>query len=119
MVRLGRLSFKANDRSDLFAVLNVEEAGFEQSDEVFSGIDDPHFESSSAFLDGRVPKMKTVNIDGDTTIIKAWYCGEKDFGTFFVRIYVEYEEVEEMICNELEIDPEDKDDPLAQKEVFL
>lgn len=95
--RFGRLTFQSNDRADVFAVVDVYEVGKEPTDEAFLLLDDPDFESSSAWLTGRVPQFKPVDIEGDTSRIRVWYQGEKVVLAYIVRIYIEYEEVEEFV----------------------
>lgn len=102
MDRLGTISFQSNDNSDVFLVEEVGEVTEELSDENLIGIDDLQFDSDMPWVSGRVPEMKPVTVDGDTTAINAWFKGEEFDKQFVIRIYVEYEEAEELVEVETE-----------------
>lgn len=106
MDRLGTLSFQTNDSSDVFLVEEVHENNVESSDENLIGMDDLQFDSDMPWITGRVPAMKPVTVEGDTTLIHAWFKGDpdsyRDDKPFVIRIYVEYEEAEELVAVETE-----------------
>lgn len=92
----GTISFQANDEMDVFCVARVEEEGIEISDEALIKVKDPQFDSDQAWVTGNVPKIKPVNVDGDTSIINAWFKGESFDVPFVITVYVECETVEEL-----------------------
>jgi hypothetical protein len=109
MDRLGTISFQSNDNSDVFLVEEIREVTQELSDENLIGIDDLQFDSDMPWVSGRVPEMKLVTVEGDTTVINAWFKGDpdsyRDDKSFVIRVYVEYEEAEELV--EVEIEKEE------------
>ncbi len=121
MERLGQISFQTNDSSDVFLIEQVREDGIEQSDESLMNIEDTQFDSDKAWVTGRVPRMKPVMVEGDTTIIHAWFKGEVFTNPFVIRVYVECELAEELI----EVTPDEADeersdnDELEPQEVNL
>ncbi|HMV08190.1 MAG TPA: hypothetical protein PK325_00815 [Cyclobacteriaceae bacterium] len=119
----GTVSFQANDMMDVFYVARVEEEGIETSDEALVKVDDPQFDSDKAWVTGNIPKIKPVNVDGDTSIINAWFKGETFDVPFVITIYVECETVEEL---EVVVADEKKEeeqrgeiDPLEPMEIHL
>jgi hypothetical protein len=95
-MRLGTVSFQTNDKMDVFHVALAIEDGIEQSDEALHEVEDTQFDSDKAWVTGNVPKIKPVNIEGDTTIISAWFKGESFDGPFVINVYVECELAEEL-----------------------
>jgi hypothetical protein len=53
----------------------VQEDGIESSDEALCLVEDSQFDGDKAWVTGNVPKMKPVHIEGDTSIINAWFKG--------------------------------------------
>lgn len=99
----GTITFQANDNMDVFHISQVFEDGIEVSDETLLKIDDTQFESDKAWVTGNVPRIKPVNIEGDTAIVNAWFRGESFDRLFVVRIYIECEmaeELEEVVADE-------------------
>jgi hypothetical protein len=120
MERLGLVSFQANDKTDVFHIAEIGENGVALSDEAMAGVADPQFESDAAWVTGKVPQFKAVNIEGDNVFVKAWLKGEKFTQPYTIRIYLEYEEAEELIGVELERDmDEDRKEDLEPQEVNL
>ena len=119
----GTISFQANDEMDIFYVARVEEEGIEISDEALIKVKDPQFDSDQAWVTGNVPKIKPVNVDGDTSIINAWFKGETFDVPFVVTIYVECETVEELevvVADEkTEEEQRGEFDPLEPMEIHL
>ncbi len=102
MDRLGTISFQTNDNSDVFLVEEVREITEDVSDETFFEIEDAQFESDLPWVTGRVPEIKSVTVEGDTTIINAWFKGETFDKSFVITIYLECEAAEELVEVELE-----------------
>lgn len=119
----GTISFQANDEMDVFCVARVEEEGIEISDEALIKVKDPQFDSDQAWVTGNVPKIKPVNVDGDTSIINAWFKGETFDVPFVITIYVECETVEELevvVADEkTEEEQRGEFDPLEPMEIHL
>jgi len=119
----GTISFQANDEMDVFCVARVEEEGSELSDESLIKVKDPQFDSDKAWVTGNVPKIKPVNVDGDTSIINAWFKGETFDVPFVITIYVECETVEELevvVADEkTEEEQRGEFDPLEPMEIHL
>jgi hypothetical protein len=119
----GTISFQANDEMDVFYVARVEEEGIEISDEALIKVKDPQFDSDQAWVTGNVPKIKPVNVDGDTSIINAWFKGEMFDVPFVITIYVECETVEELevvVADEkTEEEQRGEFDPLEPMEIHL
>ncbi|HQQ95764.1 MAG TPA: hypothetical protein PLX35_00810 [Cyclobacteriaceae bacterium] len=92
----GTVSFQANDKMDVFCVARVKEEGIEIPDEALIKVKDSQFDSDKAWVTGNVPKIKPVNVDGDTSIINAWFKGESFDVPFVITVYVECETVEEL-----------------------
>jgi hypothetical protein len=92
----GTITFQANDNLDVFHIAQVFEDGIEASDEAVLKIDDTQFESDKAWVTGNVPRIKPVNIGGDTAIIHAWFKGESFDKPVVVTVYIECEMVEEL-----------------------
>ena len=93
---LGTISFQANDKMDVFHVAQVLEDGIEASDETLLNVEDTQFDSDKAWVTGNVPKIKPVHIEGDTSIINAWFKGESFEKSFVITVYIECEMVEEL-----------------------
>lgn len=119
----GTISFQANDEMDVFCVARVEEEGIEISDEALIKVKDPQFDSDQAWVTGNVPKIKPVNVDGDTSIINAWFKGETFDVPFVITVYVECETVEELevvVADEkTEEEQRGEFDPLEPMEIHL
>jgi hypothetical protein len=92
----GTLILQSNNQSDIFHIAQVREAGVEPSDESLLKIEDSQFDSDNAWVTGKVPKMRSVNVEGDTTIINAWFKADSFEKAFTVTVYVECELAEEL-----------------------
>ena len=103
MDKIGTITFQSNESSDVFYVADVYEAGIEETDENVIGIVPMQFEGVAAWVTGRVPKMKPVNVEGDTTILHGWFKGGVSGMPYRLTIYVEYELTEELIPEEQNI----------------
>lgn len=119
----GTVSFQANDKMDVFYVARLKEEGIESSDESIIQVEDSQFESDKAWVTGNVPKIKPVHVEGDTSIINAWFKGETYENPFVITVYVECEtaeELEEVTADEgLEQSKNDKPDFLEPTEIHL
>lgn len=93
---IGTISFQANGKADVFYVAQVREEGIELSDEALLRVEDPQFDSDKAWVTGRVPRIKPVNIEGDTAVVHAWFKGETFTGSMMITIYIECELAEEL-----------------------
>ena len=120
---LGNISFQANDKMDVFHVAQVMNEGIEPSDNTLLQIEDSQFDSDKAWVTGNVPKIKPVHIEGDTSIINAWFKGETYQDPFVITIYVECEtaeELEEVTADEvIEQDKRSRNDFLEPIEINL
>jgi hypothetical protein len=121
----GTISFQSNDKSDIFHVAQVVEDGLEPSDETVLKIEDSQFDGDKAWVTGHVPKMRSVNVEGDTTIINAWFRAQAFDKPFVVRVYVECElaeELEQVVADERLIEDKkqkDADNWLEPNEIHL
>lgn len=120
---LGNISFQANDKMDVFHVAQVVNEGIEPSDNTLLQIEDSQFDSDKAWVTGNVPKIKPVHVEGDTSIINAWFKGETYQDPFVITIYVECEtaeELEEVTADEvIEQDKRSRNDFLEPIEINL
>lgn len=112
---MGMISFQSNDELDVFQILEVPQSGISPSVESLLGIEDSQFESDRAWVTGYVPKLVPVDVDGDTTVIHSWFRAETFDKSFVLRIYVEFEEAETVVSNE--VSGESKCE--QPKEIFL
>lgn len=92
----GTVNFQANDKMDVFYVANLQEEGIELSDEALIEVEDSQFDSDKAWVTGNVPMIKPVHVEGDTSIINAWFKGETFDEPFIITVYVECETAEEL-----------------------
>ena len=115
--RLGKISFQSNDKADVFLVLDVWENGVEASDEMMAGINDTQFENDHAWVNGKVPRMNPVCIDGDTTVVQAWFKSESFEQPFYMTVYLECEMEEELEKVELELTEEEAEEKRVQEDM--
>jgi len=118
MQRLGLLSFQSNDRLDVFAVQEVWENGSEGLVEYVLNSEEPTLEAEKPWVMGHVPKIKPVNVDGDTTIVQALFKGENYSQDFYMTMYVECEMAEE-VHDESEEKREEQEKKERQIEVYM
>ena len=120
---LGNISFQANDKMDVFHVALVVNEGIEPSDNTLLQIEDSQFDSDKAWVTGNVPKIKPVHVEGDTSIINAWFKGETYQDPFVITVYVECETAEELeevtADEEIEQDKRSRNDFLEPVEINL
>ncbi len=67
---------------------------------LIGGLEAVNIDGDEQWITGKVPKFHPVNIEGDTGLIQAWFRGETFEGPYRLRVYVEYEESEELIAVE-------------------
>lgn len=119
----GTVSFQANDKMDVFYVARLKEEGIEPSDESIIQVENSQFESDKAWVTGNVPKIKPVHVEGDTSIINAWFKGETYQDPFVITVYVECETAEELEAvtadEEIEQDKRSRNDFLEPVEINL
>ncbi|HRJ81521.1 MAG TPA: hypothetical protein PLV21_06545 [Cyclobacteriaceae bacterium] len=119
----GTVTFQANDMMDVFYVAQVQEEGIELSAEALSQVEDSQFDSDKAWVTGNVPKIKSVHVEGDTSIINAWFKGETFDSPFVITVYIECEtaeELEEVTADEdIEQDRSERRDFLEPMEIHL
>jgi hypothetical protein len=120
---LGNISFQANDKMDVFHVAQVMNEGIEPSDNTLLQIEYSQFDSDKAWVTGNVPKLKPVHVEGDTSIINAWFKGETYENPFVITVYVECETAEELeevtADEEIEQDKRSRNDFLEPVEINL
>lgn len=120
---LGTISFQANDKMDVFHVAQIIEDGIENSFEALIQVEDAQFDSDKAWVTGHVPRIKAVHIDGDTSIINAWFKGGAFVNPFVITVYVQCEmaeELEEVTADEeLEQEESENSDYLEPIEINL
>lgn len=120
---LGNISFQANDKMDVFHVAQVMNEGIEPSDNTLLQIENSQFDSDKAWVTGNVPRIKPVHVEGDTSIINAWFKGETYQDPFVITVYVECEtaeELEEVTADEaIEQDKNERNDFLEPVEINL
>ena len=95
MGQLGQLSFKANDKTDIFLVVDVYSPGIFPDDVDMMGISIDELDSSPEWITGLIQKKIPVDVDGDTSVIECIYKA-RDLQNFELVICLEYEEVEEV-----------------------
>jgi hypothetical protein len=101
MPRLGNLTLQAMDDTDVFFIQDVYLDGVRDVRESQTMIAEPGFQEDMAWVSGDVPDSEPVCVEGDTSVIFGWFKGENFGFPFRVKIYIEYEEAEE-ICEEEE-----------------
>lgn len=112
----GTISFQSNDKMDVFHTQRVVEDGIESPDEELLNFEVTQFDSDQACVTGNVPKIKPVHVEGDTSIINAWYKAETFETPFVITVYVECETAEEL---EVRNEEEDKINEPEQKDIIL
>lgn len=119
----GTVSFQSNDKMDVFYVAELQEDGIESSDEALNQIEDSQFDSDKAWVTGNVPKIKSVHVEGDTSIITGWFKDKSFEHPFLITVYVECETAEELddviADEEVERDKSEKTDFLESMEIHL
>jgi hypothetical protein len=118
---LGTITFQANDKMDVFHIVQVVEDGIEVSDETRLNVEDAQFDGDKAWVTGNVPRMKPVNIAGDSAIINAWFKGESFDKPFVLTVYIECEMAEELaeVVADEKVDDDANADPLEPMEIHL
>ncbi len=100
MARLGELSLQATNESDIFLNEEVYLDGLTSAEEMQTVIPEPGFDQNKAWVNGNTAKFISVNVDGDTSVIYGCFKGEDFPAAFFLNIYIQYEENEELLKEE-------------------
>ncbi len=96
MAHLGIISFQSFDERDVFLKADVQMEDTVQTDEGLWNIEEAGFDTTKPWVSGKGAKPMTVEVDGDSGIIAGWFRGTMFPGLFLLKVYVEYEEVEEI-----------------------
>ncbi len=96
MARLGTVTLQSTDDSDVFFSEGVYLNGITDNDEAETELCEPGFDEDLEYISGRVPRMHTAEIEGDTRLLFGWFKGERFSASYYLCIYIEYEEVEEI-----------------------
>jgi len=100
MAKLGTITFQAMDNCDIFLETDVYLDGVTDTSDTQATFSEAGIDTDKAWITGNVPRMIPVDVDGDTAVIYGWYKGKSYPGPFKLKVYVEYEEVEELIMEE-------------------
>lgn len=121
MDTFGTITFQANNSKDIFYKTLTPMNDKEDSDEEVLGIEDTQFDSNFCWVMGKVPKFLPVQVEGDTTVIHAWFQSQVFLLPFTLRVYVECEMQEELIEVEAEeeVIDEDRKEDLEPQEIHL
>lgn len=93
--RIGTVSFRALNRSDVFLTAEVMPTEYPELDEEFAGMASDELEIETPWVTGLHNQKHVVNVEGDTRILFCTYRAEEIRG-YIMTVYVEYEEVEEV-----------------------
>jgi hypothetical protein len=94
MSRLGTVTLQAMDDADVFLKEDVFLDGTTDASELSTEISEPGFEDNLAYVTGKVPAVIPVSVNGDTSVIYGWFKGENFTSAYYLKIYIEYQEVE-------------------------
>lgn len=97
MAHIGTVTFQSESEKDVFLKLEVESREAVEPDERLWAVEDSNIESDKPYVTGKGPKPVSVNIEGDSEVIYGWFRGSYFPGPFTLNIYVEYEEIEEIV----------------------
>jgi len=92
----GTLTLQAHGREDVFHIAFVSPDGLESSDETLMQVEEPLFDSDKAWITGRVPQIKRVQVEGDSALITGWFKGETYTDPIVIKVYIECETAEEL-----------------------
>ena len=96
MARLGIITFQANGKEDIFLKEELFADGEKSAAELACEIQEPGFDNEKMWATGYVPSIHKVDVEGDAILLKGWVQTENFTGSFKIKIYVEYEEVEKL-----------------------
>lgn len=102
MRRVGQIKFQSNDRMDIFYTAEIWDDSIAETDESFMNIGAGDVGEDPTWVNGKPPKMKTVDVDGDTVSIQVLLIGEFAISDQVLTVYLEYEMPEELLDNEVE-----------------
>lgn len=83
------------DDSDVFVKEDIYLDGLKDFGDLQTEISEPGFEEEKAWVTGEVPKVMPVSVNGDTSVIYGWFRGEAFSASFYLKIYIEYEEADD------------------------
>lgn len=92
---IGKVSFQANDKTDIFLVADVKGNGYMHSDEAFAGIATNSFEEEGEWLNGKGAGWYPVTVEGDTVTVLCTYRSAMP-ALYMLRIYAVYRELEKL-----------------------
>lgn len=97
MGKVGTISLQALDRNDVFLKEDIYVDGEKEltTDDLLMA--QPGFDKDKVWVTGNVPKLIPVMLDGDNPVIFGWVNSVSYPGPVLVKIYVQYEEVEQLI----------------------
>ena len=96
MAHLGIISFQSLDERDVFLKVDVQLEDTVHSDEGLMNIGEVGFDTTKPWVSGKGEKPYAVEIDGDSGVIAGWFRGTMFPGLFLLKVYIEYETVEEI-----------------------
>lgn len=95
--KLGTIGLISNDETDLFLALDIYDDELATTDEELAAMSPFQPESNKPWDTGKSPKFIPVNIDGDSGVISGWFKAKAVDTGFTLHIYIEYEEMDELI----------------------
>ena len=95
MAHLGIISFQSLDERDVFLKIDVQLEDTVQTDEGLWNIREIGFDTTKPWVGGKGQKSIAVEVDGDSGVIAGWFRGTMFPGLFLLKVYIEYEKVEE------------------------
>ena len=96
MAHLGIISFQSLDERDVFLKVDVQLEDTVHSDEGLMNIGEVGFDTTKPWVSGKGEKPYAVEIDGDSGVIAGWFRGTMFPGLFLLKVYIEYEAIEEL-----------------------
>ena len=96
MAHLGIISFQSLDERDVFLKVDVQLEDTVQTDEGLMNIGEIGFDTTKPWVGGKGKKSIAVEVDGDSGLISGWFRGTMFPGLFLLKVYIEYETVEEL-----------------------
>jgi hypothetical protein len=100
MAKIGTVTLQALDMTDIFLKENVFLDGIPREEENRAELTEPGFDTERVWVTGNAPKPIPVKVPGDVAIIYGWFNGVFNSPyayPYTITIYVEYEEVEELL----------------------
>jgi hypothetical protein len=95
--KLGTLGLISNDEADLFVCIDIYDDVLAPTDEEVAALLPLVPESNKPWITGKGPGFIKVLINGNTGIIVGWYKTPGIDAAYTIKIYVQYEELDELI----------------------